>query len=424
MKSLVLLLLALTLLTSCQSFHAETESAAAPDVQIEEDSAVGLSPYPEIDESTEEWLHVGLDYYRNGTEVRLDPLTYFTENSIAILSLYNDWFYIDKSAADDIAALFFRFVMDTYGYDALFDLDKRIEYKDAYLKSLSPDLTYSNNPDVERLFSQMICREEGRYFCIIELEGNTYSFESFEDFNNAPSLVHQIVYYSTLANRQIREYICGIWNYESCFEPSRELHYYMNSTGDTLDSVDSDTGEIYMNSSFYQMAPSAVHALGLEISGENTWLAVGLGEYIGKSLGFNDYVDSQYYSQIKYALDGLLDGYTDMSSTYYKELAPYYEVIAGNPQSLEDFSTKAYVDAVAAHSFAANNYKPLSALYPVSGDGSELTIWQAGSFVGYLAERYSVEMVLEAYAEPTRFAEIFGESYAELNEQWKNSILP
>ncbi|MBO5257434.1 MAG: hypothetical protein J6C42_08070, partial [Clostridia bacterium] len=148
MKSLVLLLLALTLLTSCQSFPAETESAAAPDVQIEEDSAGGQSPYPEIDESTEEWLHVGLDYYRNGTEVRLDPLTYFTENSIAILSLYNDWFYIDKSAADDIAALFFRFVMDTYGYDALFDLDKRIEYKDAYLKSLSPDLTYSNNPDV------------------------------------------------------------------------------------------------------------------------------------------------------------------------------------------------------------------------------------------------------------------------------------
>ena len=424
MKTLVLLLLVFALLTSCQSVPAETESTAAAEVPVEESSAAEPSPYPEIEDSTEEWLHVGLEYYRNGTEVTLDPLTCFTENGIAVLALYNDWFYIDESSADEIAALFFCFVMDTYGYDALFDLDKRIEYKDAFLKSLSPDLSYVNNPEVEKLFSQMICREEGRYFCIIELEGNTYSFESFEDYNDSPSLVHQVVYYSTLANRQIREYIRGIENYEEYFDPSKEIHYYMNSTGDTLDSVDSDTGEIYVNSSFYQMAPSAVHALGLEISGENTWLAVGLGEYIGKSLGFNDYADSQYYAQIKYALDGLLDGYTDAHSAYYRELAPYYEAIAGNPQSLEKFSTKVYVDAVAAHSLEANNYKPLSALYHVSGEGSELTIWQAGSFVGYLVERYSVEKVLEAYAEPARFAEIFGESYDELNGQWKNSILP
>ncbi len=424
MKSLVLLLLALAVLTSCQSSVTEVESAAVPEIQTVETPADEPSLYPEIDESTEEWLHVGLEYYRNGTEVQLDPLTYFAENGIAVLSLYNDWFYIDKSAASDIAALFFRFVMDTYGYDALFDLENRVEYKDAFLKSLSPDLSYVNNSDIETLFSQMICREEGRYFCIFELEGNSYYFESFEDYNNTPSLVHQIVYYSTLANRQIREYLRGIENCEQYFDPSVELHYYMNSTGDMLDSVDSDTGEIFVNSSFYQMAPSAVQALGLEPSGENTWLAVGLSEYIGKSLGFNDYADSQYYSQIKYALDGLLDGYTDAYSTYYKELAPYYEAIAGIPESMADFSTKAYVDAVAAHSFDANNYKPLSALYPTSGDGSELTIWQAGSFVGYLAERYSVEKVLEVYAEPARFAEIFGDTYAGLNGQWKNSILP
>jgi len=425
MKKILLLLLTLSLLTSCQSSPQENAvSDPLSDASSVETVAEELSPYPEIAASTEEWLHVGLEYYLSGTEVLLDPLTYFTENGITILALYNDWFYIDKDTADDVAALFFRYVMDTYGYEALFDLDKRIEYKDAFLKSLSPDLSYVNNPEIETLFSQMICREEGRYFCVFELEGNSYYFESFEDYNNTPSLVHQILYYSTLANRQIREYIRGIENYEQYFDPDRELHYYMNTMGDTIDSVESDTGKIYVNSSFYQMAPSAVPALGLEISGENTWLAVGLGEYIGKSLGFNDYVDSQYYSQIKYALDGLLDSYTDPHSTYYKELAPYYEAIAGTPENLADFSTKAYVDAVAAHSFIANNYKPLSQIYFFSGDGSELTLWQAGSFVGYLTEQYSVEKVLAVYAEPAKFAEIFGNTYTELKQQWKNSIMP
>lgn len=424
MKKLLLLFLALSILTSCQSSPVENESPDTPETEADETTAEKPSPYPEIETSTEEWLRVGLEYYLSGTEVRLDPLSYFTENGITVLALYNDWFYIDKDTASDIAALFFRYVMDNYGYDALFDLDKRIEYKDAFLKSLSPDLSYVNNQDIETLFSQMICREEGRYLCIFELEGNSYYFESFEDYNNSPSLVHQIVYYSTMANRQIREYIRGIENHEQYFDPDRELHYYMNTMGDTIDSVDSDTGKIYVNSSFYQMAPSAVPALGLEMSGENTWLAVGLGEYIGKSLGFNDYVDSQYYSQIKYALDGLLDSYTDPHSTYYKELAPYYEALAGTPENLEDFSTQAYVDAVAAHSFIANNYKPLSQIYFFSGDGSELTLWQAGSFVGYLAEQYSVEKVLAAYTEPSKFAEIFGSTYAELNEQWKNHIMP
>ncbi len=425
MKKFLLLLLTLSLLTSCQpSLQENAASDLLSDASSGEAVTEEPSPYPEIEASTEEWLHVGLEYYLSGTEIRLDPLSYFTENGITVLALYNDWFYIDKDTASDVAALFFRYVMDNYGYDALFDLGKRIEYKDAFLKSLSPDLSYVNNPEIETLFSQMICREEGRYFCIFELEGNSYYFESFEDYNNTPSLVHQIVYSSTLANRQIREYIRGIENYEQYFDPDRELHYYMNTMGDTIDSVESDTGRIYVNSSFYQMAPSAVPALGLEISGENTWLAVGLGEYIGKSLGFNDYVDSQYYSQIKYALDGLLDGYTDPHSTYYKELAPYYEAVAGTPENLADFSTKAYVDAVAAHSFIANNYKPLSQIYFTSGDGSELTLWQAGSFVGYLAEQYSVEKVLTAYADPSKFAEIFGSTYPELNEQWKKHIMP
>ena len=51
-------------------------------------------------------------------------------------------------------------------------------------------------------------------------------------------------------------------------------------------------------------------------------------------------------------------------------------------------------------------------MYYFHGDGSELTLWQADSFVGYLAEQYSVEKVLEAYAVPERFAEIFGSTYA------------
>ena len=104
-----------------------TSDSGAPET-LPAETAVPLTAadFPEITASHEEWLKVGLDDYLNNTKRNFDAASYFAENGYGVLTLYNDWFTYDAKSAKAVAALFFRYVMENYGYEALFDLDKRL----------------------------------------------------------------------------------------------------------------------------------------------------------------------------------------------------------------------------------------------------------------------------------------------------------
>ena len=173
-----------------------------------------------IEQSHEKWLKVGLDYYLNDRRVNLDAVSYFKTKGVAALTLYNDWFTYDATHAEQVAALFFRYMMEHHGYEALFDLDRRVEYKDAFLKSLSPDLSYTNDPDGERVLSQMICDSNANYDYIIRLEGMTYCFVHYA---NDISLVHRLLYNNTVAVRELKEYLRTVEGHEQYFDLERKL---------------------------------------------------------------------------------------------------------------------------------------------------------------------------------------------------------
>lgn len=382
--------------------------------------------YPEIEASHEEWLKVGLEYYISDREVTLDAATYFEQEGIGVLALYNDWFTYDREHAEQIAALFYRYVMDNHGYEALFDTDKRIAYKDAFLKTYVPELTYANDADAELTLSRMTCDSNANYRYIIRLDGMTYCFA---DYEYPISLVHRLLYNNTLAVADLKAYLQTVEGYENYFNLSQYLRYNMTLNGG-VSSTKRSTKIMTVNDT-YAMLHETVHALSLYQDQENLWLSEGMAEYLGKSLGFDRMVTQTHYLSLFYVEQGMYDAYIaagDPDALRYSEVYRRYTAWGGQISSMEGFDDKLYTDAYAAAEFEFASAETLGSVYEAlndkvyTGDGAELTYKQAASFAAYLIERFGIETVLAVLVEYERFEEVFGASYAALYEQWRGSI--
>lgn len=381
---------------------------------------------PEIEQSTEEWLKVGLEYYISDREVTLDAATYFEQEGIAVLALYNDWFTYDREHAEQIAALLFRYVMDNHGYEALFDMDKRIAYKDAFLKTYVPELTYANDADAERTLSRMICDSNANYRYIIRLDGMTYCFT---DYEYAISLIHRLLYNNTLAVANLKAYLQTVEGYENYFDLSQYLRYNMTLNGG-VSSTKRATKIMTVNDT-YAMLHETVHALSLYQDQENLWLAEGMAEYLGKSLGLDRLVTQTHYMSLFYVEQGMYDAYIaagDLDALRYLEVYRRYTALGGQTSSVDAFDDRLFTDVYAAAEFEYPSAETLGSVYEAlngkayTGDGAELTYKQAASFTGYLIDRFGIERVLAVLGEYERMEEIFGASYDALYGAWRESI--
>ncbi len=382
--------------------------------------------FPEIEASHEKWLKVGLDDYLNGTKRNFDAAAYFAENGYGVLALYNDWFTYDAKAAKPVAALFFRYVMENYGYEALFDLDKRIEYKDAFLKSVSPELSYQNDPDAERLLSGMTCDSNANYKYIIHLEGASYRFVQI---NHEIAQVHRMLYNNTVAVARLKEYIRSIEGYEQYFDLSVELKYNVPLQGG-VSSTNFNTRIMTINDT-YAMLHEMVHAVSLYSNHEALWLSEGMADHLSKGLGFDDLVDQTHYLVLFYIEQGMYDSYIaagEPNALRYREIHRLYTEQGGTFATPDAVDNLLYMDAVAAAELVMPHDERIGDVYealngkPYEGQGGELTYKQAASFTGYLIDRFGMETVLAVLNEYDRMEEIFGASYDALYAAWRESI--
>lgn len=440
------LLVCLLLLVLCACGRAETETTTAPPVTTTaaasetttattaatttaattETAPRTEADFPEIAASHEQWLHVGLDDYLNGTKRNFDAAVYFAENGCGVLALYNDWFTYDARSAKAVASLFFRYVMDNYGYEALFDLDRRIEYKDAFLKSISPELTYRNDPDAERLLSGMICDSNANFKYIIRLEGATYRFVHI---NHEIELVHRMIYNNTVAVARLKEYIRAIEGYETYFDLSEDLKYNVPLQGG-VSSTSFGTRIMTIND-IYAMLHETVHAVSLYANEEALWLSEGMADYLSKGLGFDDLVDGTHYLVLHSVEQGLYDSHIaagEPSALRYREVHRLYTERGGTFATSEEVDNLLYIDAFAVAEFAMPHAETIGSVYeslngrPYEGRGGELTYKQSASFVRYLIDRFGMTCVLTVLDESARMEEMFGATYDELYAAWRESI--
>ncbi|MBQ7320952.1 MAG: hypothetical protein IJW99_02535 [Clostridia bacterium] len=417
---------ATSITTAAEMTSTVSEESTTGTVAVETAPPLTAADFPEIEASHEEWLRVGLDDYLNNTKRNFDAAAYFAENGYGVLALYNDWFTYDARSAKAVASLFFRYVMENYGYEALFDLDRRIEYKDAFLKSVSPELTYRNDPDAERILSGMTCDSNANYKYIIRLEGASYRFVHID---HEIALVHRMIYNNTVAVARLKEYIRSIEGYEKYFDLSRDLKYNVPLQGG-VSSTNNNTKIMTVNDT-YAMLHETVHAVSLYSNQEALWLSEGMADYLSKGHGFDDLVDQTHYLALFSVEQGLYDSYIaagEPNALRYREIHRLYTERGGTFATPEEVDNLLYTDASAVAEFAMPHDERIGDVYEslngksYEGQGGELTYKQSASFVRYLIDRCGIGTVLAALNEYDRMEELFGASYDELYAAWRESI--
>lgn len=423
-KILAIILLSALLLSSCSAPHdSQNDTESAGETAVTESD----SPYAAIENSTEQWLKIGLEAYQAGSIPEFDAAAFFLENpnNIQYLSLCNDMYICGKESFEQISVLLYRFIHDTYGYDALFDPEKRVEYKDAWLKSLDPSLSYTNQPDAEAILSTMVCTSDSMYDYIITLDGVTYSFYDYETVS--PSLAHMIIYYNTLALRTLKSELAAIDPEGLLFDTTAPLRYVMSFENTVSVSAADGT---YHVSRYEDMLTGAVSMMTHDDDPDAHWITAGLAEIYGKARG-TYYLTT--YDRVFYLMPEYLENYIqpmadegNPAGVYYLGVAAYYHSLNGlmykDENGLYVIDNMLYTDA-AAMSDLQIGYQPLLRdLYVVRSDGGELSRVQAGAFVQWLTGEYGLDAVLSMAKDYDQFEAVCGADYDSVKAAWRLSL--
>ena len=420
---IALLLLMAMLLGSCTSTPDLPQNTESPisDSTTEAPTEKPADPFESLRSSGEEWISYGLAAFESGKQVE-DLKEFFSDrNNMTYLTLYDHFFTYDKEKSVPVAEALFAFIYNEYGVEALLDLDKRCEYKSAYLKSLELEVEYTNAPEVEVFLASMDFSSNSTYKYIISFGNVTYYFKDFGA--GSPTQYHGFLYYSTTGLFEMIDYLKSN-NLSEGFDTERKFNYYMTFDGSGYNKTLYSNGNMYINDS-YSTLHEAVHAMGIT-KNDNIWLSEGLCNYFGKSLGFNDQIAASYMQLLTMAKQGYFDEQANAGNAQYilyKRVYEDYTTRGGKIDSVTTFDFRLYTDAHARVELDTNTYRTLGEVYKFvnktdcNAVGNELSYEQATSLVLYLVDNYGIEKVLEAYRSQD-IENVFGKGYQDLKTNW------
>lgn len=432
MKKIILFIIVIIFtiaLISCDTTNPTPQDTANQTLPPSETTVVE----PEIDlsekvwDSYETWLIKGLKAYENNS-TPADMTEFFsaTEN-ISYLTLYDHMFEYDNKTSTAIAEALFKFICDTYGPEALFDLDKRVEYKNAYLESLGLPPTYTQDIDIEKFFITVyFTKTSQEYPYHISYENIHYYFKNFNtgyDFECRPFDFHEYMYKNTFAMIEMIETIkkLGLSEY---FDTERDYSFYMLFNGDPISYTYFSDGKMYINDLTVSLH-EAIHAMGIE-TGRNIWLSEGICEYFCVGFNFNTMYDTSLIQSFQATLDGYYDYAIeagDQATIYEKRLAQAYIDAGGILGDSTIIDYRILYDAQSRIDLQYGNENTIGTAYDtLNGSnnklvGTELTYQQATSMVFYLVDTYGIETVIAAY-ESDDLDSHFGKTYEELKAEW------
>ncbi len=425
MKKIVIsfLLLVTVLLGSCVNTPqeppiAETQGTEEATEPVTEDPA---DPFASVRTSGEEWLIRGLAAHESGKQVENLKEFFYNRANMTYLTLYDHFFTYDKEKTVPVAEALFAFIYSEYGIEALTDLDRRCEYKTAYLKSLGLDMEYVQPKEIESFLASMDFSSNQTYQYIISFENVTYYFKDFSA--GTPAQYHGFLYHNTTGLFEMIEYLKA-QGFDEGLDTERAFHYYMTFDGSGFSKTVYATGNMYINDS-YSALHEAVHAMGIT-QNDNIWLSEGLCNYFGNSLGFNEQIAASYIQILTMAKNGYFDAQASAGNKQYLLYKKVYEDYTARGGSLDlaaTFDLRLYTDVSAKAELELNAYKTLGDAYQIANNkvcnsiGAELSYEQATSLVAYLADTYGMEKVLEAY-QTQNPESVFGKGYEGLKAEW------
>ena len=420
---IALLLLMAMLLSSCTNTPDLPQNTESPisDSTTESPTEKPADPFESLRSSGEEWISYGLAAFESGKQVE-DLKDFFSDrNNMTYLTLYDHFFTYDKEKSVPVAEALFAFIYNEYGVEALLDLDKRCEYKSAYLKSLELEVEYTNAPEVEVFLASMDFSSNSTYKYIISFGNVTYYFKDFSA--GSPTQYHGFLYYSTTGLFEMIDYLKSN-NLNEGLDTERKFNYYMTFDGSGYNKTVYSNGNMYINDS-YSTLHEAVHAMGIT-KNDNIWLSEGICNYFGKQLGFNDQIAASYMQLLTMAKQGYFDEQANAGNAQYilyKRVYEDYTTRGGKIDSVDTFDFRLYTDAHARVELDTNTYRTLGEVYKLvnktdcNAVGNELSYEQATSLILYLVDNYGIEKVLEAYRSQD-IENVFGKGYQDLKTDW------
>ncbi|MBQ8440250.1 MAG: hypothetical protein IJX19_06305 [Clostridia bacterium] len=423
---LSLLLLAAILLTSCAQAPKAQSNTESPSTAVQTEAPTPpADPFAAVRESDETWISYGLAAYESGKEIE-NLKHFFTDlNTLSYLTLYDHMFVFDKEKSIPIAEALFSFIYNEYGADALLDIEKRCEYKTAYLRSLGLELEYIQDPRVESFLASMAFSSNKTYQYIISFDNVTYYFKDFNE--GAPAAYHGFLYYNTTGLFEMIDYLKNNGLSEG-LNTERKFQYFMTFDGSGISKTTYANGNMYIND-YASALHEAVHAMGIGTANtDHIWLSEGICNYFGKVLGFNDQLAASYIQILTMTQQGKFDELAsagNQSAIIYKKIHEKYTNRGGRFDSIDTFDLGLYIDigAKIELELGSSSYSTLGSTYEAlnkkecTSVGAELSYAQATSMIGYLADTYGINKVLEAYR-TQKIDIVFGKTYEELKALW------
>jgi len=407
------------ILSACQK---PTPSDSSKTDRVQEN--VSVDEFREIRESDEEWLVYGLHAFESKKEIK-DLKNFFSDaSSVSHLTLYDHIFTYDKETHVPIAEALFRFIYENYGADALLDIDKRCEYKTAFLKSLGSPVEYYQPKEIETLLATMDFSSNDTYKYVITFDNVSYYFKDLSV--GSPSQYNGFLYHNTTGLYKMIEYIKSN-GLEESFDTDRQFNYYMTFDVGKNSFTLFQSGDMYVNDSSTALH-EAVHAMGIGMipDNQNIWLSEGLSSYFGMVLGFNDQTAASYIQLMTMAKNGLFDERAENGDTQaatYIKLYDDYTQKGGKVESVDSFDIRLFFSCGARTELDTGYFETIAESYKrsqnkdIKSQGDDLSYNQATSLVTYLVDKYGIQKVLSAY-DSQDINSVFGKSYEDLKSDW------
>lgn len=392
---------------------------------------------------SQSWMTDGAYGYLYGSDVDINEEQladyYAKAEDLRVLSLFPayecDTFTSEETrqVARDTCVAVASFVIDTYGADA-FVSDITAEHKEAWLASLGVNRTYENVYD--GFFNGATFDASREYPFIITLHNITYCFQRLEGEIESAQDIEELVYNTVLHIDACMEYLA-----ENA--PRNYTRVAQNMEGPiTIRFIINRVSENQLLSSFTNVEKRLVtlitntkilhefaHIMFPKIDGtkKTVWKNEGLAEY----LDFNIWPEDAIRQRYLYILSNdFTEG--DDESQLARLIQSYYAQREPLPQTIQEFNAVLFVEAAATQSILNPQYESQDLLltipmdgsygYGVPGDGNELTYMQACLFTSYLVERFTLDQMLDFCLDDLDFEEAFGQPYAEIKEEWLETL--
>ncbi len=378
------------------------------------------------------WQAYGLkSYYNNVTLDNENIKTIFNEeNFLSISSLLFTRFLKEFNSEEElessiqVSSSFVKYIIDKYGFEYLYS-EEILEIFKEWARDIGITNEYSD--DYESLYKYVLFERNLECNLVAYHGETTYYINKMERNLERSSDIDEFLYKNILSRKLSLDIVSNLaMEYKLEYRKDSNLNIYLD---DSIYKSRAIGDNIYLRKPS-QHTHEYIHIL-LKDNPEDHWESEGIAEYLGVIACPNEYM---YNSKIihEYFLKNYASYHDlDPKSLEYN-LMDYYFKHTEDFLKQEEFEMRLYYDANSYmfnyierngdKYYAKPLYEHFGLKESLRKEGDELSYFEAGSFIAFLVDEYSLGKVLQLSGNTDSFELIFEDSYSNLKSEWLNYI--